>query len=107
MVTTLNIASTIMIIYITQFNSKSLLIFLFLWSYFLCTSFIVIMSLRMIYICVYDAILVSYKDWGGDLEICRSILWANASAGAETLNFGKGSSDDERLNKTVVGSTKK
>ena len=29
MVTTLNIASTIMIIYITQFNSKSLLIFLF------------------------------------------------------------------------------
>ena len=41
------------------------------------------------------------------LEIHRSILWANASAGAETLNFGKGSSDDERLNKTVVGSTNK
>ena len=55
----------------------------------------------------YYAILVRYKDWGGDLEICRSILWANASAGAETLDFGKGSSDDERLNKTVIGSTNK
>ena len=96
-----------MIIYNTQFNSKSLLIFLFLWSYFLYKFYFDYVFKNDIYVFMMQSILVSYKDWGGDLEICRSKLWANASAGAETLNFGKGSSDDERLNKTVVGSTNK
>ena len=75
----------------------------FLWSYHFLQSYIII-TLLYFSIQHYYSILICYKDWGGDLEIYRSIMWANASAGAETLNLGKRSSDDERRCETMVGS---
>ena len=63
---------------------------------------------------IFGSFSLSKPSWTGlvitnaYLEIYRSIMWVNASAGAETLDFGKWSSDDERPScETVVGSTNK